>query len=71
MKGVVTKSDTENRIIYQIDGKPAAEVYNEWVGGSIATLMKKGGPIPFEIFSEYPFAKPIGDNPRTTSCWRH
>lgn len=32
-QGVVTRA--EGRIIYEIDGRPAADVYNEWLGGEI------------------------------------
>ncbi len=32
-EGVITKSS--GRIIYEIDGKPAADVYNEWTSGKV------------------------------------
>jgi hypothetical protein len=62
-QGIVTKSDVEKRIVYEIDRRPAVDVYNEWVGGTLSELTKKGGPIPFEVFSQYPISKPISDKP--------
>jgi len=42
-KGIVTKA--EGRIIYEIDHKPAAEVYNNWSGGAIQSYLDTGGVI--------------------------
>ncbi|MEN2998927.1 MAG: FIST N-terminal domain-containing protein [Brevinematia bacterium] len=42
-KGIVTKA--EGRTIYEIDGKPAAMVYNEWLDGAISEYLEKGGVI--------------------------
>jgi hypothetical protein len=41
--GIVTKSN--DRTIKEIDGRPAAEVYNEWSKGSISDYMNDGGNI--------------------------
>ena len=41
--GVVTQSC--GRKIVSIDGRPAAEVYNEWIGGSLADKVEAGGNI--------------------------
>jgi len=38
--GVVTKSD--GRVIREIDGKPALDVYDKWSGGRIAEAMRAG-----------------------------
>jgi hypothetical protein len=63
-KGIATRSDAEKRILYEINRRPAADVYNEWVGGTLdANLIKNGGQIPFGVFAGNPFGKPIGDNP--------
>ncbi len=43
MKGTVTKAD--GRLLVEIDGRPAAKVYNEWIGGMISTHLEKGGNI--------------------------
>lgn len=42
-RGVVTKAS--GRTIFEIDGKPAAEVYNKWVGGSLSRALRDGGNI--------------------------
>jgi len=39
-KGCVTKAD--NRTLYEIDGRPAAEVYNDWTGGTIENALEGG-----------------------------
>ena len=41
--GIVTKSC--GRQIVEIDGRPAAEVYNQWIGGSLSEKVKAGGNI--------------------------
>jgi hypothetical protein len=41
--GIVTKS--RGRQIVEIDGKPAAEVYNQWLGGSLSEKVNAGGNI--------------------------
>lgn len=55
--GTVTKA--EGRVIYKIDGRPAAEVYNEWAGGAFDAQMKEPGKV-WGILAEatfYPIAK--------------
>lgn len=56
-KGIVTKA--EGRVLYEIDGKPAAEVYNEWTGGLVKEILGKGGTILSEVASFYPLARGI------------
>ncbi|HEX7671949.1 MAG TPA: FIST N-terminal domain-containing protein, partial [Polyangiaceae bacterium] len=41
--GTVTRA--EGRVIYEIDGRPAAEVYNAWTDGAIAEELATGGNI--------------------------
>jgi hypothetical protein len=41
--GVVNKA--EGRVVYEIDGKPAAERYNEWTSGAIAQQLRMGGSV--------------------------
>ena len=41
--GVVTQSC--GRYIISIDGEPAAEVYNRWIGGSLGDRLSEGGSI--------------------------
>ncbi len=65
-RGVVTKAehpDTGGTIIYEIDGKPAAEVYASWLkthGFDIGDVLRKGGIIPFEIAGLNPIARAYG-----------
>lgn len=56
-KGTVTRA--EGRVIYEIDGRPAAEVYNEWTGGVFTQQLAKSGKV-WGILAEatlYPIAK--------------
>ncbi len=46
LSGVVTKS--EGHIIYEIDHRAAADVYNEWLGGNITKQVETGGSLIFE-----------------------
>lgn len=41
--GKVTRA--EGRTLFEIDGRPAAEVYNEWTGGAIAEALPGGGNV--------------------------
>lgn len=43
VSGRVTKA--EKRLLCEIDGRPAALVYNEWIGGLISDQIKTGGCI--------------------------
>lgn len=42
-KGVVTRAS--GRVIYEIDGKPAALVYDKWMGGGLGDSLDKGDVI--------------------------
>lgn len=55
--GTVTRA--EGRIIYEINERPAAQVYNEWTGGVFSEQIEKGGKV-WGILTEatlYPIAK--------------
>jgi len=56
-KGIVSKA--KGRVLYKIDGKPAAEVYNEWTGNLLEETVKKGGTILSEVASFYPLARGV------------
>jgi len=43
LKGIATK--TEGRLLKEIDGKPAAKIYDQWAGGIINNSLKGGGNI--------------------------
>lgn len=53
-RGIATKTD--GRILYEIDNKPAAEVYNEWAGGIFAKELSEGGNI-LQPATYHPIAK--------------
>ena len=55
-KGWVTKS--EGRTLYEIDGRPAARVYNEWTGGVISDYLS-GGNVLAET-SLFPLGRQVG-----------
>jgi hypothetical protein len=42
-RGTVTRA--QGRIVYEIDGKPAAEVYNRWRDGALTERLAKGGTV--------------------------
>ncbi|MDD5492518.1 MAG: FIST N-terminal domain-containing protein [bacterium] len=42
-KAKVTRA--KDRVIYELDGRPAGVVYNEWLGGALEDKMKNGGSI--------------------------
>jgi hypothetical protein len=59
-KGIVTKANPPKRIIYEIDHRPAADVYDEWTGGKVTDIIKAGGgPVPLPILGRYGLKKPI------------
>ena len=56
-RGTITRA--EGRIIYEIDNRPAAEVYNEWTGGTVvADKLATGGSVLSKA-AFYPLAKVI------------
>lgn len=55
-RGIVTRA--EGRVLYEIDGKPIVQVYNEWTGGLLDTVLPDGGSlIPATSFS--PIGRPV------------
>ncbi|MBU2638550.1 MAG: FIST C-terminal domain-containing protein, partial [Nanoarchaeota archaeon] len=54
--GTITKA--EGRVIYEIDNRPAAGVYNEWTGGAISEELEKGGSVLTKT-NFFPLAKVI------------
>ncbi len=53
-KGLVTRA--EGRILYEINNRPAAEVYNEWTDGRFNKALNEGGMILAEA-TFYPLGK--------------
>ena len=66
--GTVTRAshpETGGTIIYEIDGRPATEVYSGWLrerGYDISEVIEKGGIIPFEIAGLNPVARKFGED---------
>jgi hypothetical protein len=52
--GIVTKCKA--RLILEIDGRPAADVYNEWLGGRVYEAMKRGDNV-VTFCSLYPICR--------------
>ncbi len=42
-RGKVTRA--EGRVIHEIDGQPAAEVYDTWLGGKLDSFLRDGGTV--------------------------
>ena len=56
-RGRVTRA--KGRVLYTIDGRPAADVYNEWTGGKISAFLEKGGNVLAQTTMN-PFGVPHG-----------
>lgn len=67
-QGIATKA--EGRTLYEIDNKPAAEVYNTWTGGQFAEELKKGGTILAKA-TFYPLAKLVKGEEVSYLCVSH
>ena len=52
--GIATKTD--GRILQEIDGRPAAQVYNEWTGGAVSQVLAEGGDV-LHLTNWYPLAR--------------
>lgn len=55
-EGLVTRAS--GRTIYEIDGRPAAEVYNAWSSGSISDLLDRGGSV-LAATTMQPLGRPV------------
>ncbi len=56
-RGKITKA--RGRVVYEIDNRPAAEVYNEWTRGLISEYLENGGIILAQT-TLYPIARIVG-----------
>ena len=58
IQGTVTRCS--QRVVHEIDGQPAAQVYNQWTGGSVqAALDGKGGSVLYQT-SLFPLGCLVG-----------
>ncbi|VAX04776.1 hypothetical protein MNBD_GAMMA20-782 [hydrothermal vent metagenome] len=58
IKGHVTRAD--GRILYEIDGRPAAEVYNDWTGGVLQDAFASGEQNVLPLTTLYPLGRVVG-----------
>jgi len=55
-RGIVTRAD--GRVLYEVDGRPIVQVYNEWTEGLIDDVLPEGGSlVPTASFS--PIGRPV------------
>jgi hypothetical protein len=58
LSGRITRAS--GRQLHEIDGRPAAEVYNEWTDGAIADLVGSGGKIVQKTSALHPLGRRAG-----------
>ncbi|HVU49536.1 MAG TPA: FIST N-terminal domain-containing protein [Polyangia bacterium] len=56
--GKITRAT--GRLLHEIDGRPAAEVYDEWTGGAIADILAGGGKIVQKTSALHPLGRRAG-----------
>lgn len=56
-KGRVTRA--QGRTLYEIEGRPAAVVYNEWIGGVLSDVLDTGGNVLART-TLYPLGRAVG-----------
>ncbi|HMB96001.1 MAG TPA: FIST N-terminal domain-containing protein [Tepidisphaeraceae bacterium] len=64
--GIVTKC--KQRLILEIDGRPAADVYNEWLGGRVYEAQKRGDNI-VNFCNLYPICRITGTYNQFIRAW--
>jgi len=58
IKGRVTRAD--GRILYEIDGRPAAEVYDDWTGGVLQDAFATGEQNVLPLTTLHPLGRVVG-----------
>ena len=58
-RGIATR--VEGRVLYEIDGRPAAKVYDEWSGGTVTAALAEGGNVLADT-TLYPLARQVGED---------
>lgn len=66
ISGTITKC--QSRLILEIDGRPAYDVYNEWLGGKVAEAAKRGENV-VNFCSLYPVCKTLGTHNQFIRVW--
>ena len=59
IKGRVTRA--EGRIVYEIEGRPAAEVYNDWTGGVLQDALTTGEQNVLPLTTLFPLGRVVGN----------
>jgi hypothetical protein len=62
LSGKITRAT--GRQLHEIDGRPAAHVYNEWTGGAIADIVQGGGKIVQKTSALHPLGRRAGTSGR-------
>ncbi len=57
-RGTITRAD--GRVLQKIDGEPAAELYNEWTGGTLSGELQGGGSV-LEETTLHPLGRKVGE----------
>jgi hypothetical protein len=58
LSGKITRAN--GRQLHEIDGRPAADAYNEWTDGAIADIVAGGGKIPQKTSALHPLGRRAG-----------
>jgi hypothetical protein len=58
LSGEITRAT--GRVLHEIDGRPAAEVYNEWTGGAVSGALAGGGKILQRTSALHPVGRRAG-----------
>jgi hypothetical protein len=58
LSGKITRAT--GRLLHEIDGRPAAEVYNEWTEGALAEILPGGGKIVQKTSALHPLGRRAG-----------
>jgi hypothetical protein len=58
--GIITHAS--GHAINEIDGRPAAQLYNEWTGGALADVLEGGGKIAQRISGLHPVGRRAGSS---------
>jgi len=66
LSGVITKA--QGRLIHEIDGRPAEEVYDQWLGGRVREARELGKNLA-AFCSFYPLCRTSGANNQFIRAW--
>ncbi|HAU37751.1 MAG TPA: hypothetical protein DCX07_08550 [Phycisphaerales bacterium] len=68
ISGVVTRSD--GRVIWEIDNRPAVDVYDEWSGGRLKEVMQAGADTN-KASALYPLCRRVGSDENVQNLFIH